>query len=381
MGLFLGFYALVNTFIYVRLLHLLSLRNSLFFVVSAVLLFMICAYPLGRISERIGRGFLSDEITWIGSFWLGAMTYLFLIFAFLEIVKLILTQWLNLGPFYQSIPVTFFRLLGAAILLIVAILLGYGYRIAKYPRMTTVHVPLKKLKSSCNPLKIIQLSDIHLGTMINQKRLEEIVQAVNARRPDLVVITGDLIDENVAKAASLMGPLSKMKSRCGIYAVTGNHEFYAGAHRAVQFMKQAGIRVLRNETVTIENILNIIGVDDLEAGRFEGKPAGDYHDLMRAANPALPTVLLNHRPQQLKAAAQAGIALQLSGHTHHGQLFPFNYVTDLVYDISSGFGRVGEMFVYVSNGVGTWGPPVRIGAPPEIAEIILEAVEKKERDL
>jgi predicted MPP superfamily phosphohydrolase len=169
----------------------------------------------------------------------------------------------------------------------------------------------------------------------------------------------------------MVEPLSRIKSRLGVYAVTGNHEFYAGVDKAVRFMEQAGVCVLRNRWVTIDSILNLVGLDYMTEEQQLGRKNPPLETIMTGMDKSLPTILMYHTPIRLKNAEAAGIDLQLSGHTHKGQLFPFNLITKLVYTVDSGYARIGKMQIYVSNGVGTWGPPLRVGAPPEIVQIIL----------
>jgi hypothetical protein len=249
-----------------------------------------------------------------------------------------------------------------------------GYHSARNAKITRIDIPLEKLSPEHNALNIVQISDVHLGAIIHKERLIEIVNKVNSLAPDLVLITGDLVDENVAKLEDMVEPLSRIKSRLGVFAVTGNHEFYAGVDEAVQFMEQAGVCVLRNRYVTIDSILNLVGVDDITGQQQSGTKNPPLEVIMRGMDKSLPTILMNHTPVNLKEAEAAGIDLQLSGHTHKGQLFPFNLITKLVYTVDSGYARIGKMQIYVSNGVGTWGPPIRVGAPPEITQIKLKSI-------
>ncbi len=370
-------YLIENAYIYIRLIQFLSLSGSLLLFLKIGLWLIVLAYPAGRVLERAGFRVWAHHLTWVGSFWLGAMVYLFFGFLIFDLFRIFAPLAFRFRFPKVILGVDALRSITALLTALTAFLLFFGYLRARNPGVSYVAVPLKKLPAEKNPLRIVHLSDIHLGTIIGLKRLSKIVRRVNDLTPDLILITGDLVDEDVVALEAMVEPLSKMKAKLGIFAVTGNHEYYAGATKAIEAMKKAGISVLRNEVVSVDNFLNLAGVDDLESERFENKPFPNLRDLSRQCNPAIPSFLLCHRPIHLQEAEAAGFDLQLSGHTHHGQLIPFNWVTDLVYEISSGFGYVGKMAVYVSNGVGTWGPPVRIGAPPEIVEIILTRNGKK----
>ncbi len=364
-------YLIENAYIYIRLLQFLSLSGSFLLLLKLGLWLAILAYPAGRILERLGWRVWAHHLTWLGSFWLGAMVYFFFGFLIFDACRFFPSLVVSFHFPHVILGVNALRFFTASLTGVTAFLLFFGYLRARNPGISYVSLPLKKLSPEKNPLRIVHLSDIHLGTIIGLKRLRNIVERVNALTPDLILITGDLVDEDVVALEAMIEPLSKLRAKLGIFAVTGNHEYYAGATEAIQAMQKAGIRVLRNEVVQVGDFLNLAGVDDMESERFENKSFPSFFDLYEACDPALPAILLCHRPIHLQEAEAAGFDLQLSGHTHHGQLVPFNWVTDLVYDISSGFGHIGKMAVYVSNGVGTWGPPVRIGAPPEIVEIIL----------
>lgn len=313
----------------------------------------------------------SNFLTVAGSFWLGAMLYSVLALIFIDLLRVI-NHYFNVSPqFIDNNPVTAGRILFICVFLLVSVVITFGFYSARNIKITQIDISLEKLSAKHNSLNIVQISDVHLGTIIHKERLIEIIEKANALNPDLVMITGDLVDENVEKLEDMVEPLSRIKSRLGVYAVTGNHEFYAGVDKAVKFMEQAGVSVLRNRYVTIDSILNLVGLDYMSEEQQLGRKNPPLEEIMKGMDKSLPTILMYHTPIRLKKAEAAGIDLQLSGHTHKGQLFPFNLITKLVYTVDSGYARIGKMQIYVSNGVGTWGPPLRVGAPPEIVQIIL----------
>jgi predicted MPP superfamily phosphohydrolase len=370
----LGVYFGGNFYIYKRALQAVSLGGIFLPLFKILLLALILSFPIGRLMDRFCRCEVSYYITMVGSFWLGAMLYFFLILVFIDLLRAI-NHYFNLFPqFIRYNAVISGRILSICVFVLVSAILISGYRSARNIKITQIDIPLEKLSPQHNALGIIQISDVHLGAIINKERLIEIVDKVNATDPDLVLLTGDLIDENVAKLEDMVEPLSRIKSRLGVYAVTGNHEFYAGVDEAVRFMEQAGVCVLRNRYVTIDSILNLVGVDDITGQRQIGTKNPPLEAITTGMDKSLPTLLMNHTPVNLKKAEAAGIDLQLSGHTHKGQLFPLNFITDLAYEVHSGHARIGKMQIYVSNGVGTWGPPVRVGAPPEIVQIKLKTM-------
>lgn len=370
----LGVYFGGNFYIYKRAIQALHSGGIFLFLFKIFLFALILAFPIGRLMDHFCRCELSYFLTVIGSFWLGAMLYFFLTLVFIDLFRVI-NYYFNVFPqFIERDPVAVGRLLFICVFLLVSFTLAFGFRSARNVKITQINVPLEKLSARHNAFNIVQISDVHLGTIIHKDRLIEIVEKANALNPDLVLITGDLVDENVAKLEDMVEPLSRIKSRLGVYAVTGNHEFYAGVDKAVGFMEQAGVCVLRNRYVTIDSTLNLVGLDYITPEQQMGRKNPPLLEvIMRDMDKSLPTILMYHAPVKLKKAEAAGIDFQLSGHTHKGQLFPCNFITDLVYTVDSGYARIGKMQIYVTTGVGTWGPPVRVGAPPEIVQIILHS--------
>jgi predicted MPP superfamily phosphohydrolase len=238
-----------------------------------------------------------------------------------------------------------------------------------------VAVHLRKLSPAQDGFRIVQLSDIHIGPTIGADFLAEIVRQTNELAPDIVAITGDLVDGSVADLQKGVAPLRNLRARHGVFFVTGNHEYFSGAAAWVAELGQMGIRVLRNERVTIgegDATLDLAGTDDPTAHRYPDEGHGE--DLAKALedrDTSRPLVLLAHQPKTVTEAARQGVDLQLSGHTHGGQIWPFRYAVLLQQPVVAGLARFGETQIYVSRGTGYWGPPMRLAAPAEITEIVL----------
>jgi predicted MPP superfamily phosphohydrolase len=369
----LGVYFGGNFYIYKRATQALHSGGIFLFLFKVFLLALILAFPVGHLMDRFCRCQASSFLTVVGSVWLGAMLYFFLTLVFIDLLRVINHYFMIFPQFIDRNPVTTGRFLFVCVFLLVSVTLALGFRSARNANVTQINVSLDKLSARHNAFNIVQISDVHLGTIIHKDRLIEIVDQANALDPDLVLITGDLVDESVDKLEDMVEPLSQIKSRLGVYAVTGNHEYYAGVDKAVRFMEQAGVRVLRNRYVAIDSVLNLVGLDYVTPEGWRGKEDLLLEMIMKDSDKSLPTILMYHAPVRLKKTEAAGIDLQLSGHTHKGQLFPFNLITKLVYTVDSGYARIGKMQLYVSTGVGTWGPPFRVGAPPEIVQIILHS--------
>jgi hypothetical protein len=233
-----------------------------------------------------------------------------------------------------------------------------------------VRVALQRFPEGLSGFRVVQLSDVHIGPTIGGEWLAEVVRRVNALAPDLVVITGDLVDGRLERLRGEVAPLAELRARHGVYFVTGNHEYYSGVDEWIPELARLGVRTLRNERVVIgegDASFDLAGVDDWSARRHGRGHGADLARALRGRDTTRELVLLAHQPKQIHEAARAGVGLQLSGHTHGGQIFPWGYLVRLDQPYVAGLARHTEgTQIYVSRGTGYWGPPIRIGAPAEI---------------
>lgn len=267
------------------------------------------------------------------------------------------------------------RILGGGVAVIaggmgaVAVRSGLGELVTR-----EVKVVLERLPRELDGLTIAQITDLHVGPTIRKEFVERVVERTNALEPDVIAITGDLVDGSVAELREHVAPLAGLSAKHGVYFVTGNHEYYSGVEEWCAELGRLGIRCLRNDRVSIgtdEASFDLAGVDDYSSGRFGKKP--DLERALGGRNPDRELVLLAHQPRHILEAERYGVGLQLSGHTHGGQLWPWNYFVRLQQPVVSGLARIGRALVYVSNGTGYWGPPMRLGAPAEITRVVLSA--------
>jgi predicted MPP superfamily phosphohydrolase len=250
--------------------------------------------------------------------------------------------------------------------LVAAGVVGSGVRTALGPpQLKRIQIPLTKLPRNLDGYRIAVVSDIHLGPLTGVEHTRRIVDAINGMDADLVAVVGDLVDGTVAELRDEAEPMRGLRSRDGSYFVTGNHEYYSGVEQWIEHVRELGMRPLQNERLEIRGF-DLAGVND--AG---GAP--DYAKALKDRDPAKAIVLLAHQPVQAHEAAKYKVDLQLSGHTHGGQMAPFNFIVKLQQPIVSGLGEVDGTKVYVTNGAGFWGPPVRVGAPPDITLVELRA--------
>jgi predicted MPP superfamily phosphohydrolase len=242
------------------------------------------------------------------------------------------------------------------------------------PGVRRVEVSLARWPDALDGFRIVQISDIHLGALRGRQFAADVTERVNALAPDLVAVTGDLVDGSVARIGAEAEPFGALRGRHGVFFVTGNHDFYSGASAWVARMAELGWRTLRNDRVAIEangGVFDLAGVDDTHGKLIEPGAGEDVARALDGRDESRPVVLLAHDPSTFHRASRRGVDLQLSGHTHGGQIWPFKYMVRASVPWVAGLYRVGASAIYVSSGTGFWGPPMRVGAPAEITEIVL----------
>jgi len=288
--------------------------------------------------------------------------YLWLCFIFLFLVFGLLLDFLHIMNLINAGKIAFILPLCISLLIII-----YGFYEASNIKIHTVQIKSSKIAKNYSPLKIVQISDLHLGLLTNEGNIKKIIKKIKNLNPHIVVCTGDLVDGEFFNGNNLKDIFLSLTPEYGKYCVTGNHEYYAGIDKSITFIKDSGFILLQNEVITLPNLINITGVND------ETDPNSNLRDTTDI-DEKLFTLLLKHRPDTNDNLNNL-IDLQLSGHTHAGQVFPFNFLTYIFYPIKcSNLITKKDRQIYVNPGTGTWGPPIRFLAPPEITliEIIAE---------
>lgn len=261
------------------------------------------------------------------------------------------------------------RAVGGAAAAVAVGTVGYGtYGVLRGPRVKRVTVPLARLPRSAHGFRIAVVSDIHLGPVLGRDFCRRVVDTINSTQPDLIAVVGDLVDGSVKNLGPAAAPLAGLRARHGSYFVTGNHEYYSGAAQWVAEVRELGLRPLENARTELSGF-DLAGVNDI-AGESEGQ-GPDFGRALGGRDTARAVVLLAHQPVQIHDAVRHGVDLQLSGHTHGGQLWPGNYVAELANPTVAGLERYGDTQLYVSRGAGAWGPPTRVGAPSDITVVEL----------
>jgi hypothetical protein len=326
--------------------------------------------PAGLLARRWLKPPASDRLTWAGMLCMGLFSSLLVLALAREAVLLV--AWL---AGVTSQPLATWSARAVAGLALLATLLGF-VNARRTARVVRVTIRIPGLPPALEGFRMVQVSDIHVGPTIKAAYLQAIVDRVNALEPDVIAVTGDLVDGSVAELAEHVAPLAQLRARDGSYFVTGNHEYYSGVHGWIKELERLGLVVLHNQHVVLRRgdaQLVLAGVPDYTGHHFDRAHQSDPAAALAGAPAAAPRVLLAHQPRTAAAAAAAGFDLQISGHTHGGQFFPWSLFVPLQQPYTAGLHQLGRLQVYVSRGTGYWGPPKRLGAPSEISEVRLAA--------
>ncbi len=338
---------------------------------TAVFIFLSLSYAAARFLERVWLSTVTDVLTWIGSFWLAAFFYFLLIAVAIDLVRLANYIFPFLPEYTKTLAFKKQLFTGASIFVGIIILAGYINSIT--PRVKKLDLVVNKKVEGLKELTIAFASDIHLGTVIGPWRTNQIVDKLNSLEADIILLGGDIVDEDLGPVIryNLGDSLNKLRAPMGVYGITGNHEYIGGAEPAVKYLTDHGIEMIRDTSKLINGQFYLVGREDRDRPRFSGTGRKAVAEVMQGVNTSKPVILLDHQPFELDEKQQQGVDLTLSGHTHHGQIWPLNYVTKAIYEVSWGYKQKGDTHVYVSCGVGGWGPPVRIGNRPEVIHIRL----------
>jgi uncharacterized protein len=312
----------------------------------------------------------SGRLAWVGLIAMGLFSTLFVL-TVLRDAFLLIARALVSADRYGALTAPSARY--AVGLALLATLIGFF--VSRRPRLVEIDIPIAHLPKSLEGFSIAQISDVHVGPTIRRGFVERLVRRVNGLKADLIAVTGDLVDGSVDELAAHTAPLSGLSARHGAYFVTGNHEYYSGEGAWTQEIRRLGIKVLKNEHVVLRHdgaLLVLAGVNDIGAHHFDPAQRSDPAAALRGApSDAGAKILLAHQPSSAGAAAQAGFDVQISGHTHGGQFWPWNHFVRFFQPFTAGLHRLKNLWVYVNRGTGYWGPPNRFGVPSEITRIRL----------
>ncbi len=365
--IFLSLYSAINFYFFFKAKSALHFSGKMEVVIIISIIFLILAPIVIKIVEKLNLEVMARLIAYCGYLWMAFVFLFFFLhisFDLFRIVSKIFSHNAGMPPARNACFVM-------AVVLAFSFVV-YGFFDAQKIRIKRLQIHSEKLSPDYDVIRIVQISDVHIGLIVREKRLQNVLEKVQDAKPDILVSTGDLLDGELDHVEFAARQLAAIKPRFGKYAVTGNHEYYAGIEKALNFTKIAGFKILRDERTTVAG-MNIIGLED-PTGRERGwrEKNIDWSSLFPDKQQEAFTLLLKHQPT---IREDKNFDLQLSGHTHGGQIFPFMFLTRIFFPKNSGYHQLSDnKSVYISKGAGTWGPPVRFFAPPEIT--IIDVIKK-----
>ncbi len=380
-GLFAAGVFLVHYYLWKRLIKNTELRSKKFFTIVLVILGL--SFPVSFALAKIIPFSISFYLLWFGNLWLGMMLLYLFSFLFIDFLRLFIYTFNKF--FKKSNTVSTENTISRRKFISKSVAMGVSgvvfgataLSIKKYYDKAVVKkikIKIKNLPDSFKNFKIVQISDIHIGQIMRKDTLTEIVRQVNELKPDMVAITGDLADGETGFLFDEITPLKDLKAKYGVFFVTGNHEYYSGAEQWIKAVKKLGIVVLENAKVEIvknNQKITIIGTNDREGGRFGKKNAPDFKKAFKGVKKEQVKIFLTHQPPDVENASEYNVDLMLAGHTHGGQIWPFGYIVKLQQKYLKGYFKYKDTQLYVNQGTGCWGPPMRLGTENEITEITL----------
>jgi uncharacterized protein len=365
--LFLLIYGGFHLHFFFRLRFAFAIGGAAGFVLAIFLLAGLTAPLMVRFAEKHEYDFFAHFMSVLGYYWMGFLMLFCAVSLFIEILRLVTAVIVN-KPFAQMFifgnAMRFALPAAASIILVV-----YGTFEARCLQTEFLTIPSAKIPGEIGRIRILQISDVHIGGAARAAHVPNVIRAARALDPDIIVSTGDLVDGRGSYVTEAASALRQLRPRWGKYAITGNHEFYLGLDKALDFVKNAGFVPLSNQTAVIAGVLDLIGVDD--PGGIANGPKNSLieKELLSNAQRSHFKVLLKHRPVVDKSSI-GFFDLQLSGHTHKGQIFPFSLFTKIAFPYHAGNYRLSDgSLLHVNRGAGVWGPPIRVLAPPEITVI------------
>jgi len=361
---FVAIYSAAVYYVYSRGIHAFAPNQPLKRWLTITYWIVAYMFFAGMILERTASSAFSEFVFRIGTFWLPFLLYLLFALIFIDIVR-------GLNYFFRFLPpaTASLKMIVASIVLgVVTLVILLGYINALSVRVVNIPVSIAKTVDGDKKMRVFMVSDVHLGALIGERHEKRLLRMVKEQSPDLVLICGDLIDSEIAPVVrkNLGRHIQEIDTPMGVYAITGNHEYIGGINQSLNYLKSINMTMLIDTVVTLPNGVQLVGRNDRAAGGFGKLAQKPLELLMENVDRDKPVIVMNHQPYNLDEAVAAGADLHLSGHTHHGQIWPLNMVTSALFELSWGYLQKENTHFYVSSGFGTWGPSIRLGNRPEV---------------
>jgi len=369
--IFFTIYTALNYYIFIRgwqALHTLPVLKPFYLFFFIIIAY---GYVIAKVLYKHLHPLAYDIILGAGAIWFAFLVYFLLFLLGLDLIRL-------LESFFQFLPKYFYnnyeqtkKITAIIIIALVSLIVFLGNLNKRDITIKNLEITLPKGSGKLNELDIVMASDLHLSPIDGERLLSRIINKINSLNPDIILFAGDIVDDKakILKDRGIGEAFKRLNAKYGIYSITGNHEFINEVEPTVKFMQDYGMKVLRDSYELVDSSFYIIGREDVAMRQFTGKERKKLEQIISSINSNYPTILLDHTPVKLEQAEKNGIDLQLSGHTHHGQIWPVDIITNMIYEVSWGYLKKGNTHYYVTSGAGTWGPPVRTGSKSEIVYI------------
>jgi len=353
-------HTLINIYLFVKGWKALPPKRAPRVMYGILFFIVYSSFTLAMLGRNQFPLYIQKPVYMLGTYWLGYMLYLTLYYLITDLIGFI-NKYVSFLPKRWTGKPTGRRIQVLSGFLFTSVLLSYGYYHFTHPAITEQEIHIPKDGNKYKELKAVGISDLHLGITVGKNRLEKYVELINAQTPDIILIAGDLIDNNLypLNKDRMWEELNQLKAP--VFLCLGNHEYLSGIRESLAFLEKTSFRILTDESALVDESFYIIGRDDLH-----GKNRADLADLIQDLDKSRPVILLDHEPFHLEEAEENQIDLQFSGHTHYGQMFPLSLITKKVFELPYGYKRKGHTQYYVSSGLGLWGPQFRIGTKSEI---------------
>ena len=371
LSVFLTIFSFAGYYVYTRLMQAFSGTFIDSIVFMTIYIILLSSFFIGKLLESFSIGIVSDTLVRIGAIGAGFFLYALLLVVFLDFIRLIN----YIIPFYPAFITANYQktklVVGIISFLIISVTFISGYINTINPQIKNLNISLNGKQNGFGTLNIVAVSDIHLGTMVNKSKTKRLIKKINELKPDLVLIAGDIIDDNikVVKHHKLLEYFKELNPKYGVYSCLGNHEYFSKAYKDLTVFEENGIHMLKDTTIKIDDKFYIISRDDIEGKNISGNKRKSLDELTKDIDFNLPVFLLDHQPYNLEKTAEYAIDLQFSGHTHNGQIWPLNYITGLLFEEDWGYLKKKDTHFYISSGYGTAVMPIRVGNHSEIINI------------
>ena len=372
--IFLTVYTSLNFYVFIRGWQVISAYPVLKPIYAVLFVIIAYGYVIAKVFYKHLSPLAYDIILGVGAIWFAFLAYFILSLLLIDLIRLF-NGWFHFLPSAITNNYEFAKKVTAIVIVaLVGLIVFLGNLNKRDIQIRNLEIIIPKGDSRLNELNIVMASDIHLSPIDGERLLSRIVDKMNSLNPDIILLAGDIVDDKakVLEERGIGQSFRKLKTKYGVYSINGNHEFINGVDSCVKFAEKFGIKFLRDSYELIDSSFYIIGREDSSMPQFTGKQRKSLEEIVKNLPYNYPKILLDHTPFKLEQAQQNGMDLQLSGHTHHGQIWPANLVTNMIYEISWGYKKKGNTHYYVSSGAGTWGPPVRTGSSSEIVNIKLK---------